>query len=297
MGFVTGFVRTSQFQFHSPLLTCSNPNIHFIKSQTGGVTLTLGAAYLALAAHKRARQSQSETLRAQTRVVDTLALEPSLRRPRLDNAPLPTRAELEAQRRAHFVESAKDKWNHEIENAVRWAASTDWGEVRETAEDATARLLGLGPIKRDPVPVSVSAPAPSNSTSGGVTEALAQKADNAQNSLTQKKEDVKTRLLRARDEAASYAAETKEEAKGVLASAVEKGRHMVGKAKAAVHLAEEKLEARVDAKLLHVSEVEKALAERFEKPKVDPMSRSVEEVLAERYVPVDKRDNSRLRGI
>ncbi|KAM7209188.1 hypothetical protein V8F20_000526 [Naviculisporaceae sp. PSN 640] len=274
----------------------------FVTGFTGGVTLTLGAAYLALAAHERARQSQSETLRAQTRVLNALAQDPSLRRPRIDNAPLPTRAELEAQKRGHFVEAAKDKWNTEIENAVRWAQSTDWDEVRETAEDATARLLGLGPIKRDPVAVSEQVATPtssstSRSTTGSVTDALAQRATNAQHALAEKKEDVKTRLLRARDEAASYAAETKEEAKGVLASAVEKGRHMVGKAKAAVHLAEEKLEARVDAKLLHVSEVEKALAERFEKPKVDPMSRSVEEVLAERYVPLDKRDNSRLRGI
>lgn len=229
-------------------------------------------------------------------MVNSLAQEPSLRRPRLDNAPLPTRAELEAQKRAHFVETAKDKWNHEIENAVRWAQSTDWDEVRETAEDATARLLGLGPVKRDPVDVPAPAPA-STSGTATVTDALAQKANIAQHAISEKKEDVKTRLLRARDEAASYAVEKKEGAKGAIANAVDKGRHMVGKAKAAVHLAEEKLEARVDAKLLHVSEVEKALAERFEKPKVDPMSRSVEEVLAERYIPVDKRDNSRLRGI
>lgn len=243
------------------------------------MTLTLGAAYLALAAHERNRQSQSELLRAQTRIVDALALDPSARRPRLDNAPLPSRAELAAQQRAHFVESAKDKWNSEIENAVRWAQSTDWDEVRETAEETAARLLG---IARESTPSSAT---------------ISHKAHEAQHTLAETTEAAKTRLFRAGNNAVDKAVEVQDRAKGAIASATEKGRHMVGKAKAAVHLAEEKIESAIDAKLLHVNEIEKALNERFEKPKVDPMSKSVEEVLAERYTPIDKRDNTRLRGI
>jgi len=73
---------------------------------------------------------------------------------------------------------------------------------------------------------------------------------------------------------------------------------MIGKAKAKIHLAEERAEAKVDAKLLHVSEIEKALNERFEsKSREDVMKKSVEEALKERYTPIGERDNSRLRGI
>jgi altered-inheritance-of-mitochondria protein 5 len=43
-----------------------------------------------------------------------------------------------------LVETAKDRWNAEIENAVRWAQRTDWNEVREGVEGAAARLLGTG---------------------------------------------------------------------------------------------------------------------------------------------------------
>lgn len=79
---------------------------------------------------------------------------------------------------------------------------------------------------------------------------------------------------------------------------IEKGKHMLGKAKARIHLAEERAEARVDAKLLHVSEIEKALGERFERgSREEVMKKSVEEVLKERYTPIGERDNSRLRGL
>ncbi|KAK0728617.1 hypothetical protein B0T26DRAFT_698703 [Lasiosphaeria miniovina] len=73
---------------------------------------------------------------------------------------------------------------------------------------------------------------------------------------------------------------------------------MIGRAQAAVLLAEERAEAKVDAKLMHLSDVEKALAERYEKKDPDAiMSQSVDELLRARYTPIDKRDNTRLRGI
>ncbi|KAK4219309.1 hypothetical protein QBC37DRAFT_410760 [Rhypophila decipiens] len=267
----------------------------FVTGFTGGVTLTLAAAYLALSAHERTRLAQSDILQYQTRVLNNLSQDPSTRRPRLDNQPFPSRAELAAQQRGHLIETAKDKWNSEIESAVRWAQSTDWDSVRENAEDATARLLGIA--RESAVQTSSDAAGAIRKTSSEAAVAARNATNSAIVSAAETKEDLKTTLLRAKDIAAETAVGTKEESKGLIASAIEKGRHMVGKTKAAVHLAEEKIEARVDAKLLHVSEIEKALNERFEKPKVDPMSRSVEEVLAERYTPIDQRDNTRLRGI
>ena len=86
-----------------------------------------------------------------------------------------------------------------------------------------------------------------------------------------------------------------EEVKGVVERGVEKGRDIVGRARARAQLAEERLEARADAKVLHGSDVERALAERFAKREED--RRTVEEVLAGRYKPIGEKDHSRLRGV
>lgn len=229
-------------------------------SQTGGLTLTLGLTYLALVAHERNRQAQADILRAQTRVVNTLARDPMAPKRRLtpedaDALYPPLRAELEARRRSHFVETAKDRWNAEIEGAVRWAQNADWTGVRENAE---TRLLGLA------------------------------KAVDA----AEVKEQVKTRVQETGKRAAGVAAEVRQDVK----AAVDKGREMVGKAKAAVYLAEERADAKADAKLLHLSEIEKVLNQRYEKND-DIMKKSIKEVLAERYKPIGERDNTRLRGI
>ena len=119
---------------------------------------------------------------------------------------------------------------------------------------------------------------------------------------TSVREDAEDRLLgiakampdttEVRHKAAGVAEQVKEDAKGVVA----KGKEMVGRAKAAVYLAEEKAEAKLDAKLLHLSEVEKALRQRYERDE-SVMKKSVQEVLAERYKPIGERDNTRLRGI
>ncbi|TVY81788.1 hypothetical protein LSUE1_G001934 [Lachnellula suecica] len=109
----------------------------FTTGFTGGVTLTLGLAYLTVLAHERNRRSQAEALRSQSRVLTSL-LEPT---------PLPppqTRAELAREERSNLVETAKDRWNEEVENAVRWVQRTDWDDVRENMEGAVSRLLGGG---------------------------------------------------------------------------------------------------------------------------------------------------------
>jgi len=61
--------------------------------------------------------------------------------------PLPppqSRAELAREERSTLLEAAKDRWNDEVENAVRWVQRTDWNEVREGMEGAVSRLLGSG---------------------------------------------------------------------------------------------------------------------------------------------------------
>lgn len=82
---------------------------------------------------------------------------------------------------------------------------------------------------------------------------------------------------------------TVDAARGALRDAVgagiEKGKEVFGKGKAAVGLGDGK----------SVSAVEKALHERYEKS--GELERSVEEVLEERYKPVDQRDNTALRGV
>lgn len=99
--------------------------------------MTLGIAYLTVLAHERNRRAQGEALRTQAFVLDRL----------LKPTPLPppqTRAELAREERSTLVETAKDRWNAEVENAVRWVQRTDWDNVRESMEGTAARLLGGG---------------------------------------------------------------------------------------------------------------------------------------------------------
>ena len=99
------------------------------------MTVTLGVAYLTVLAHERNRQAQAQALRSQARVLNNL-LEP------VPLPPLQSRAELAREERGTLVETAKDRWNAEVENAVRLVHRTDWDEVREGMEGVVARLLG-----------------------------------------------------------------------------------------------------------------------------------------------------------
>ena len=219
-------------------------------TQTGGVTLTLSLAYLAVLTHQRNRRSQGDILRTQANVLNIISHDPSSKQ----SAPLPTpsRLELAAQERAHFVQTAKDRWNAEIEGAVQWAQTQDWAAVRESAEDSVASLFGL--------------------TAAGAQDGLKSAAEQAKGKLGEAKGVVA----------------------GGVASGVEKGREIVGKAKTAVGIAEEKLEAKVQA-LPGTSAVDKALRQRYEKSNAS--KRTVQEVLEERYKPVEQRDNTKLRGL
>ncbi|TVY33352.1 hypothetical protein LOCC1_G008336 [Lachnellula occidentalis] len=327
----------------------------FTTGFTGGVTLTLGLAYLTVATHERNRKSQASALRSQSQVLTSL----------LDPTPLPpplTRAELAREERTTLVEAAKDRWNDEIENAVRWVQRTDWTEVREGMEGSLARLLGgglqksregieeaekaAGPkvqeavdrskaaLKKGADQAAVGVDSAAAATIAGVERVGAEVKEGAgklavstktkteqavssgkeQLGLTEEKSGELWDAAKAKsDRVAANAKSGAQDATGSVRSGgivdavrggvretfskgVEKGKEAVGKASAVIGLAEEKLESMTQyATLSHSSAVEKALHERYEKPA--PLEKTAEEVLEERYKPIDNRDNTVLRGV
>lgn len=88
-----------------------------------------------------------------------------------------------------------------------------------------------------------------------------------------------------------------EQGKAAVARGIEKSKEAVEHAKVAVGLAEEKLESKLDNALLHLSDVDRALAQRYQESRGDVMNVSVEEALAERYKPVEKQDRSKIKAV
>lgn len=324
--------------------------------QAGGVTVTLGVAYLTVLAHERNRQAQAQALRSQSRVLNGL-LEP------VALPPPQSRAELAREARGSFVETAKDRWNSEIENAVRWVQRKDWSDVRDGVEGSVSRLLvgglqksreGIEEVEHQAIPKVQDAIERSKAAgrkgideaAAGVDRAAAAAISGAEKIGAGAKESArrgtessssgasraatlsKQQLQEAEEKAAEYGhaakakvdksvADAKSSAhnaaesiqssggtvdaaraavRGVISKGIEKGKEVIGKAQTTVGLAEEKLESKGQASILsHSSAVERALHERYEKP--NGLEKSVEDTLAERYQPVDARDNSVLKGV
>lgn len=204
----------------------------FVSGFTGGVTLTLSLAYLSALHHQRTREQQGQALRAQALALQGL-VEP------FPPLPPPRRSEVAAAQRENAIEVAKDRWNHEIENAVRWVQRTDWIQVREDVESGVSRLWG---------------------GSEGAELASAKVAAAAQGAFDA-----------ARDKS-----------KEVINATLESGKEIV-----------KRVEGGVQSTL---TPVQIALSQRFEKPDDKP-KKTVEEALKERYTPMDKRNNSVLRGL
>ncbi|KAI0387156.1 hypothetical protein F5Y04DRAFT_275612 [Hypomontagnella monticulosa] len=244
----------------------------FTTGFTGGVTLTLGVAYLTVLAHQRNREHQAAVLRQQTRLISGI-IDP------LPPALPPTRSEAAAAERAHFVEKAKDRWNAEVEGAVRWVQNKDWDEVREGVEMALGRLWAR--------------------TFGDPQE---------QEAASRARSDVDTKLSQGREKAASVAAAAKnayadakakgsevatrteekvEETRGsifnTIASGFRKGKEVAEKATSAVVKgAEQKVEELPSG----LTEEEKALNQRYQGSA--GFDKSPEEVLAARYGPTNQ---------
>ncbi|KAI1751702.1 hypothetical protein F4782DRAFT_175722 [Xylaria castorea] len=258
----------------------------FTTGFTGGVTLTLGVAYLTLLAHQRNREHQAAVLRQQTYLLSGV----------VDPLPPvfpPTRAELAATERANLTEAAKDRWNAEIENAVRWAQSKDWSEVREGVETAVGRLWarGLGQAQEGAEKGEEKGAAAARDLLRKSSENAGEKSDSVAAAAKSAYADAKAKST----ELASKTEAKAEEAKGSVVSAIErgieKGKEVLSKAKSAVVSVEEKAENAAPTS----SPVEKALQQRYEKP--SGLDQTVEEILAARYVPVDQKDNTNLKAL
>lgn len=277
-------------------------------AQTGGVTLTLSIAYLSVLAHQRNREEQGRSLRAQALAIQSL----------IDPIPQPlppTRSEVAAAKRAEAVEVVKERWNDEIEKAVRWVQRTDWEDVREGLEDRIASLwnAAFGESIQD------SAVKAKNELQSGVGKAQAgaesvartirAQAKNGFEKVKAEEEDfaakVKDNALqaqlaawRAAQKAEKQVHQTTVEAQKTVQSALRQGKEKATEAtekvKSAVGLTGEGT-ALGHADLAALNPVQKALDQRFERPSVD--KRSVAEVLKQRYTALDNRDNTVLRGL
>jgi altered-inheritance-of-mitochondria protein 5 len=96
----------------------------FTTGLLGGATLTYSILYLTLYVHKANRSAQ-HTLLSQSHMLLNSAVEPL--------PPLPEPPAYEV-RKTSLTEELKDKWNGEIENAVRRLQTTDWDELRSQWE-------------------------------------------------------------------------------------------------------------------------------------------------------------------
>ncbi|KAM4065408.1 altered inheritance of mitochondria 5 domain-containing protein [Hirsutella rhossiliensis] len=283
----------------------------FATGFTGGVTLTLSLAYLSVLAHQRNREEQSRSLRAQALTLQSIVS------PIPQPLP-PSRAEVAAAQRAASIESAKDRWNDEVENAVRWMQKTDWTGIREGLEARVATLWtkAFGEMaeeadragdKVEPLARTAKSTAgeAGNSISAAAKSAFGRAKEagsRAESAVQGKALDAKIVGTRAIAEAEDEAKNTAAGAQGVIASALEKGRDkaqaMVGKVKTAVGMTEDEA-AGTATEVVGGKEpnpVQRALQQRYERADAK-VNRNVAEVLRERYMPMDQRDNTVLRGL
>jgi len=103
----------------------------FTTGLISGTTFTALTIYLTLSLHTHNRLTQAALLRQQASVLTNI-IDPQ------PPAPPPT-ARLE---RAGILETVKDRWNGELERAVRNVYGMDWKKVREETEDRVRSVVG-----------------------------------------------------------------------------------------------------------------------------------------------------------
>ncbi|KAK6441461.1 hypothetical protein LTR95_002317 [Oleoguttula sp. CCFEE 5521] len=101
----------------------------FTTGLLGGITLTTSLLYLSLRLHTDNRAHQSALLRQQSTLLQNIVAPPP-----------PTPAPLPREVRAGVLESAKDRWNAELERNVRSVQNVDWEEWGRWAEDGVSRV-------------------------------------------------------------------------------------------------------------------------------------------------------------
>lgn len=224
-------------------------------------------------------------------MLNNLSSTPNSQPPRLP----PTRSERAALARANFVETAKDRWNAEVEGAVQWIQHKDWVEVREELEAGAGRLWASVAGGQT---VGETAEAAADKVRAAVDEHGATVAAAAARAYQEAKVKSAEAAGQTQEKAVEAAQVSKEAATSIWERGFAKSKEVADKAKAAVGLAEEKVASAVDAaKTLPKSDVEKVLQQRYQKSSPDT-AKSIEEALAERYTPIDSKDNAtKLRGV
>ncbi|KAI2639999.1 hypothetical protein GGS21DRAFT_504505 [Xylaria nigripes] len=244
----------------------------FATGFTGGVTLTLGIAYLTVLAHQRNREHQAAILRQQTYILSGI----------IDPLPPtfpPTRAELAAAERANFKEAAKDRWNAEVENAAKWVHSKDWNGVREDMETIASRLWGraMGQSSVETTKVADNNPTPLRDLSTSkVKEEAREKSDSVVAAAKSAYADAKAKSSELVTKAEEKAEVTKDSIKGAIEKGVEKSKEFL-----VLNGAEKKLD-------MTLSPAEEILRQRYEGS--SGPDQTVEEILAARYAPIDEKN-------
>lgn len=259
------------------------------------MTLVLGISYLSLQSHRRIRERQAETLRANTYILNSLSYIPATAPPPKTVAEELALLEQQQQLLARaeekrrnlststegFFDKAKDRWNAEVEGAVRWAANKDWVAVREDAEVTASRLWARASGGDAPADVAQRAGAAVSNEAAAAT-ATAKGAAAQATAVTGDK-----------------AVEAKEAAGSFWERGFKKGKEIASQAKAGIAKAEEKAQdvVRGAAKQTGETDIEKVLQQRYERRPDESLSKSPEELLKDRYRPMVEQDNTKLRGL
>ncbi|SMY29631.1 unnamed protein product [Zymoseptoria tritici ST99CH_1A5] len=101
----------------------------FTSGFLGGLTLTTTLLYLTTTLHSRNRAQQALLLRQQQLVLD------NIHSPAPGNPSPPAR-----EVRAGLMETAKDKWNKELEENVKRLQKQDWAGIRDQMEEGVANV-------------------------------------------------------------------------------------------------------------------------------------------------------------
>lgn len=189
----------------------------------------------------------------------------------------PSRSEIAFRERQNVIETAKDRWNAEVEGAARWVQTKDWEGVRVGAETAVENLWSRAFSDGKAAEARETAKASTESVAATSKSTYAEAKANASDAIAlgEKKAD-----------------EAKSSVFGAIGSGLKKGKEALGMAKAKVVSAEEKVESKMDEAL---SPVERTLRQRYEGPSWT--DKTPEEILADRYTPMDQRPNAELRGV